>query len=34
MNYNWDWSILVSEPYLGWLLQGFGWTIAVSSAAN
>ncbi len=33
MNYNWDWSILVSEPYLGWLLQGFGWTIAVSSAA-
>ncbi len=33
MNYNWDWSILVSEPYMGWLLQGFGWTIAVSSAA-
>lgn len=33
MNYNWDWSILVSQPYLGWLLQGFGWTIAVSSAA-
>ena len=30
MNYNWDWSILVIEPYLGWLLSGFGWTVMTS----
>jgi len=33
MNYNWDWSILISDPYLGWLASGFGWTIFVSLAA-
>lgn len=33
MNYNWDWSILITEPYLGWLIDGFGWTMAVSLAA-
>ena len=33
MNYNWDWSILVTEPYLGWLVAGLGWTIAVSILA-
>ncbi|HUS97169.1 MAG TPA: amino acid ABC transporter permease [Hyphomicrobiaceae bacterium] len=33
MKYNWDWAVLVREPYLGWLLSGFGWTIAVSLAA-
>ena len=30
MNYNWNWSILISEPYLGWLISGLGWTIVVS----
>jgi glutamate/aspartate transport system permease protein len=33
MNYNWDWGVLVREPYLEWLISGFGWTIAVSLAA-
>jgi len=33
MNYNWNWSILVTEPYLGWLIAGLGWTIAVSILA-
>ena len=33
MNYNWDWGVLIREPYLGWLISGFGWTIAVSLVA-
>ena len=33
MNYNWDWGVLVREPYLDWLISGFGWTITVSLAA-
>lgn len=33
MNYNWNWSILLQEPYLGWLISGVGWTVAVSTAA-
>ena len=33
MNYNWDWSILITEPYLGWIVAGLGWTILVSILA-
>lgn len=33
MNYNWNWSILVSEPYIGWIFSGLGWTIIVSILA-
>jgi len=33
MNYNWDWSVLISEPYLGWIVSGLGWTIVVSLLA-
>ena len=33
MNYDWNWSILVSEPYLGWIVTGLGWTVALSLAA-
>ena len=33
MNYNWDWGVLFREPYFGWLVSGFGWTIAVSLTA-
>ena len=33
MNYNWDWSILISDPYMGWLLDGLYWTLAVSFLA-
>jgi len=33
MNYNWDWGVLIREPYFEWLVTGFGWTISVSIAA-
>ncbi len=33
MNYNWDWGVLVTDPYLGWIISGLGWTIAVASCA-
>ena len=33
MNYNWNWSILITEPYLGWIVAGLGWTILVSILA-
>ncbi|MGB5705617.1 MAG: amino acid ABC transporter permease [Arenicellales bacterium] len=33
MKYNWDWTVLISEPYMDWLISGFGWTIAVSLLA-
>ncbi len=33
MNYNWDWGVLIREPYLEWLVSGFEWTIAVSLTA-
>jgi His/Glu/Gln/Arg/opine family amino acid ABC transporter permease subunit len=39
MNYNWDWMVYfapVSDAdatYLDWLLQGLGWTVAVSLCA-
>lgn len=33
MNYNWDWGVLVREPYFEWIVSGFGWTLSVSLAA-
>jgi len=33
MSYNWDWGVLSREPYIDWLISGFGWTITVSLAA-
>lgn len=33
MNYNWNWSILLEEQYLNWLISGFGWTVAVALSA-
>lgn len=33
MNYNWDWSVLFKDPYLGWLITGTGWTFGVALAA-
>lgn len=33
MNYNWNWSVLVTDPYMTWIVEGFGWTMAVSMAA-
>ncbi|MDX2271586.1 MAG: amino acid ABC transporter permease [Cyanobacteriota bacterium] len=33
MRYNWNWSILFEDPYLGWILSGLGLTVLVSSLA-
>lgn len=33
MDYNWNWSVLFEEEYLGWLISGFGWTISVALCA-
>ncbi|MCP4767230.1 MAG: amino acid ABC transporter permease [Gammaproteobacteria bacterium] len=33
MNYNWDWGVLIREPYFEWLVSGFLWTVSVSIAA-
>lgn len=33
MNYNWKWGVLFEDPYLGWLISGFGWTISVALCA-
>lgn len=33
MNYSWNWSILIQEPYLGWLISGLELTIVISLAA-
>jgi glutamate/aspartate transport system permease protein len=33
MKYNWNWSVLFSEPYTGWLISGLGWTVAVALSA-
>jgi len=33
MNYNWNWGILVTDPYMGWILSGLGWTLAVAISA-
>lgn len=30
MNYNWDWGILLQEPYWGWLWLGLLWTVLIS----
>lgn len=33
MNYSWNWSILLQQPYLGWLVSGLGFTILISLSA-
>lgn len=33
MDYNWNWAILVSEPYLGWIISGFWWTVGTAACA-
>lgn len=33
MSYHWNWSLLVTAPYLGWLLSGVQWTLLVVVAA-
>lgn len=33
MRYNWDWSVLITDPYLGWIISGFSWTLSVAAVA-
>jgi glutamate/aspartate transport system permease protein len=33
MHYNWNWAILVQQPYLSWLLIGLGQTLLISVCA-
>ena len=32
-SYNWNWPILLKEPYLGWIVSGFGKTILIAVLA-
>jgi glutamate/aspartate transport system permease protein len=32
-NYNWNWPILLKEPYFGWIVSGFGRTILIAVLA-
>jgi glutamate/aspartate transport system permease protein len=33
MQYNWNWGILLQDPYFGWIWSGLGWTIMTACAA-
>ncbi|MDA7417093.1 amino acid ABC transporter permease [Xenophilus arseniciresistens] len=33
MGYQWDWSVLLRDPYLGWLATGLRWTVLISLLA-
>ncbi|WP_024520284.1 amino acid ABC transporter permease [Bradyrhizobium sp. Tv2a-2] len=33
MSYRWNWGIIFEQPYLSWLLQGLGVTVALSCLA-
>lgn len=32
MRYSWNWSVLTTEPYLGWILSGLMWTVLIALA--
>jgi glutamate/aspartate transport system permease protein len=32
-SYNWNWPILLKEPYFGWIVSGFGNTILIAALA-
>src|SRR5262245_14310239 len=32
-NYNWNWPILLEQPYFGWIVSGFGKTILIAVLA-
>jgi glutamate/aspartate transport system permease protein len=32
-NYNWNWPVLLKEPYFGWIVSGFGKTILIALLA-
>lgn len=33
MQYNWNWGILLQDPYFGWVWSGLGWTIVTAMGA-
>jgi len=33
MTYNWNWGVLLQDPYLGWLVSGLGWTLSIALLA-
>jgi glutamate/aspartate transport system permease protein len=33
MQYNWNWGILLQDPYFGWVWSGLWWTIVTACAA-
>ena len=33
MNYKWDWGVLFRDPYLGWIVSGFGMTCLIAMLA-
>jgi glutamate/aspartate transport system permease protein len=33
VNYHWNWNLLFTAPYAGWLLSGLAWTVALSITA-
>lgn len=33
MQYNWNWAILLQDPYFGWVWSGLWWTIVTACAA-
>jgi glutamate/aspartate transport system permease protein len=33
MTYSWNWSVLLTSPYKGWLLSGTAWTLALFAVA-
>jgi glutamate/aspartate transport system permease protein len=33
MQYNWNWGILLQDPYFWWIWSGLGWTIGTACAA-
>jgi glutamate/aspartate transport system permease protein len=34
LTYSWHWSVLLTSPYSGWLLQGTAWTLALFAGAS
>lgn len=33
MQYNWNWAILLQDPYFGWVWSGLWWTVVTACAA-
>lgn len=33
MQYNWNWGILLQDPYFGWVWSGLWWTVVTACAA-